>query len=104
MARQEEYIATVRDLREVMETTRTVEDALKASDRFFVEKSYATVIDGTYGRRYRATEKGSGNPIVTNALATVMYVRSAEWFEQYMTKQAAQKQFCVPKDQKIPAG
>lgn len=104
LARQEEYIATVRDLREVMETTRTVEDALRASDRFFVEKGYATVVGGTYGRRYRATEKGSGNPIITNALATVMYVRSAEWFEQYMTKQAAQKQFCVPKDQKVPAG
>lgn len=50
-ARQKEYIKTVRELQTVLSDVRTVEDAVRAYDRFFVDNGYL--------ERYRAGEAES---------------------------------------------
>ena len=50
-ARQKEYIKTVRELQAVLSDVRTVEDAVRAYDRFFVDNGYL--------ERYRAGEAES---------------------------------------------
>ena len=43
-ARQKEYIKTVRELQTVLSDVRTVEDAVRAYDRFFVDNGYEIVV------------------------------------------------------------
>ena len=82
-ARQKEYIKTVRELQTVLSDVRTVEDAVRAYDRFFVDNGYLEKVQG-WGRgiHYRATKKGQDNPVITNKLSNTMLIRSAEYFER----------------------
>ncbi len=58
LARQKEYIQTVRELQSVVSEVRTVEDAMKVYDRFFLENGYLEQVQGWgSGIHYRATEK-----------------------------------------------
>ena len=80
-ARQKEYIKTVRELQTVLSDVRTVEDAAKAYDRFFVDNGYLEKVQGWgwgSGIHYRATKKGQDNPVITNKLSNTMLIRSAE--------------------------
>ena len=105
LARQKEYIQTVRELQSVVSEVRTVEDAVKVYDRFFLENGYLEQVQGWgSGIHYRATEKGRENPVITNKLSTAMMVRSAEYFERNFTQKARKEQFGVSKDQKVPKG
>lgn len=84
-ARQKEYIKTVRELQTVLSDVRTVEDAAKAYDRFFVDNGYLEKVQGWgwgSGIHYRATKKGQDNPVITNKLSNTMLIRSAEYFER----------------------
>lgn len=45
-ARQKEYIKTVRELQAVLSDVRTVEDAVRAYDRFFVDNGYLEKVQG----------------------------------------------------------
>ena len=45
-ARQKEYIKTVRGLQTVLSDVRTVEDAMRAYDRFFVDNGYLEKVQG----------------------------------------------------------
>ena len=106
-ARQKEYIKTVRELQTVLSDVRTVEDAAKAYDRFFVDNGYLEKVQGWgwgSGIHYRATKKGQDNPVITNKLSNTMLIRSAEYFERNFTQKAKKEQFCVSKEQKIPKG
>ncbi len=58
-ARQKEYIKTVRELQTVLSDVRTVEDAIRAYDRFFADNGYL--------ERYRA---GKRNPLPGNEKGT----------------------------------
>lgn len=103
--RQKEYIETVRELQTVLSDVRTVEDAAKAYDRFFVDNGYLEKVQGWgSGIHYRATKKGQDNPVITNKLSNTMLIRSAEYFERNFTQKAKKEQFCVSKEQKIPKG
>lgn len=105
LARQKEYIQTVRELQSVVSEVRTVEDAMKVYDRFFVENGYLEQVQGWgSGTHYRATEKGQENPVITNKLSNVLMVRSAGYFERNFTQKAQKEQFGVSKDQKVPKG
>ena len=67
LARQKEYIQTVRELQSVVSEVRTVEDAMQVYDRFFVENGYLEQVQGWgSGIHYQATEKGRENPAITN--------------------------------------
>ena len=57
-ARQKEYIKTVRELQTVLSDVRTVEDAMRAYDRFFVDNGYLEKVQGWgsgihYGQKSR---------------------------------------------------
>ena len=105
LARQKEYIQTVRELQSVVSEVRTVEDAMKVYDRFFLENGYLEQVQGWgSGIHYRATEKGQENPVITNKLPNALMVRSAEYFERNFTQKARKEQFGVSKDQKVPKG
>ena len=105
LARQKEYIQTVRELQSVVSEVRTVEDAMKVYDRFFLENGYLEQVQGWgSGIHYRATEKGQENPVITNKLSNALMVRSAEYFERNFTQKARKEQFGVSKDQKVPKG
>ena len=105
LARQKEYIQTVRELQSAVSEVRTVEDAMKAYDRFFVENGYLEQVQGWGGgAHYQATEKGRENPAITNKLSNALMVRSAGYFERNFTQKAQKEQFGVSKDQKVPKG
>ncbi len=105
LARQKEYIQTVRELQSVVSEVRTVEDAMKVYDRFFLENGYLEQVQGWgSGIHYRATEKGRENPVITNKLSNALMVRSTEYFERNFTQKARKEQFGVSKDQKVPKG
>ncbi len=105
LARQKEYIRTVRELQSVLAEVHTADDAMKAFERFFVENGYLEPVQGWgSGLHYRVTEKGQKNPAITNKLSRAMLVRSATHFERNLTQEAQEKQFGIPKDQKVPRG
>ncbi|WP_373218604.1 LPD1 domain-containing protein [Ruminococcus sp. 5_1_39BFAA] len=105
LARQKEYIQTVRELQGAVSEVRTVEDAMQVYDRFFVENGYLEQVQGWgSGIHYQATEKGRENPAITNKLSNTLMVRSAGYFERNFTQKAQKEQFGVSKDQKVPKG
>ncbi len=105
LARQREYIQTVRELQSVVSEARTVEDAMKAFDRFFVENGYfEKKQEWGCSFRYQATEKGGKNPSITKKLADILLIRSPEAFERNFTQKAQKEQFGISKEQKVPRG
>lgn len=105
LARQKQYIETVREVQAVMEDVRTRADAMRAYDRALVDTGYIERIDGGIsGPRYAATEKGQENPVITNKLHHTLHIRSDSMFEYDFTKKAQQEQFGVPKEEKVPKG
>lgn len=105
LARQKEYIETVRQLQSVIADVHTVDDAKRVYDCFLVESGYVEQIQGWgSGIHYRATKKGQDNPVITNKLANTLSIRSSSHFEQNFTQKAIKEQFGVSKDQKVPKG
>lgn len=105
LARQKEYIGTVRQLQEAVEDVRSVEDAMRVCDRFMVGNGYLEQSQGWGGRGYySATEKGRENPAITNKLLNTLRVSSVSGFDRDFTQKAKKDQFLVPKEQKVPAG
>ena len=104
LARQKEYIETVRELEGVVSGIRTVEDAEKVFGRFLLEKGYLEPVSGYGGYSYQYTRKGRNNPAITSKLANTLLIRSAAQFERDFTGKAQQEQFGVAKDEKVPRG
>ncbi|NMA24653.1 MAG: hypothetical protein GX936_03190, partial [Clostridiales bacterium] len=105
LARQKQYIETVREVQAVMEDVRTRADAMRAYDRALIDNGYVERIDGRIGGpSYAATEKGRENPIITSKLVRTLHVRSESMFEYEFTKKAQQEQFGVSKEDKVPKG
>ena len=105
LARQKEYIETVRELQAAVADVRTAEDAVQVCDRFMVGNGYLERSQGWGGRGYySATEKGRENPAITNKLLKALDVGPVSSFERYFAQKARKDQFLVPKEQKVPAG
>lgn len=105
LARQKQYIETIREVQAVVEDVRTRTDAMRAYDRALVDTGYIQRIDGGIsGPRYAATEKGQENPVITNKLHHTLHVRSDSMFDYEFTRKAKQEQFGVPKEDKVPKG
>ena len=105
LARQKEYIETVRELQAAVADVRTAEDAVQVCDRFMVGNGYLERSQGWGGRGYySATEKGRENPAITNKLLKALDVGPVSSFERYFAQKAQKDQFLVPKEQKVPAG
>lgn len=104
-ARQAEYIETANKLMRIVDEVRTVQDARNVFHIFMIEGGY--LMQQVYC--YQRTEKGTRNPCITSKLAEVLCVdawenRSDEAFESYYATCAADAQFCVAKENKVPAG
>lgn len=105
LARQKEYVETVREAQSVVGSVRTREDALAACSRFLVEGGYIErMYGGIAGSPYCLTDKGQKNPVITKKLFRVLHVQSVSAFERDFTKQALREQFGVPKSEKVPKG
>ena len=91
LARQKEYIATVRQVQEAVEKVQTVQDAMDVFDALIIDGGYCERISYGIGGGYiRATQKGRDNPVITDKLVNA--------------QGAVKKQFGVPAEQKIPRG
>ena len=85
----------------VLSDVRTVEDAIRAYDRFFADNGYLEKVQGWgSGIHYRATKKGQDNPVITNKLSNTMLIRSAEYFERNFAQKAKRNSFVFPKSRK----
>lgn len=104
LARQKQYIDTIREVQSVIENVRTKTDALRAYDNFFISNGYVERVSGISSSRYRATSKGQENPVITNKLAKALHISSEQDFEYKITRKAVKEQFGVSKEQKIPRG
>lgn len=105
LARQKQYIETVRQVQAIVEQVRTVEDAMGVCDRFFVDNGYLEKEHGyASGSHYQVTKKGADNPIIGNKLFRALRVHSVSEFDRDYTRQAEKEQFGVAKEQKVPRG
>lgn len=104
LARQKEYIETLRALQSVIENVHTVEDAMQAYKLFLVDGEYVQRTGGISGSRYVATKKGQDNPVITGKLAQTLYISSKDYFEWKFTREAEKEQFGMSKEQKVPTG
>lgn len=105
LARQMQYIDTVRDVQSILESVKSKNDVLSAFDKFVVSSGFfEQVRPGASGTYYSATEKGRENPAITDKLSRTMLIRS-EWdYKQKITYKAEKQQFGVSKLEKIPKG
>lgn len=102
---QRQYITTVRQLQEVMEKVRTVEDAKNAFTRFYIDNAYIrTGSDWQGNTEYIRTSDYSRNPALSDKLYYTLKIKSDRQFERDFVQGAKDAQFLVPKDQKIPRG
>lgn len=105
LARQKEYIETVREVQAVLEKVQSVEDALQAFDACLIRNGYFERKPyGISGVSLVATSKGSKNPTITDKLANALYFRSERDYERKIVREAVKKQFGVPAEQKVPRG
>lgn len=105
LARQVEYIETIHQLKKVMDDVYTVDDAMRAYERFFVDNGYMQEASRWAGAKdYESTDKGVKNSVITGKLSQALFVHSKLWFERAFTEKAKRDQFGVPKEQKVPAG
>lgn len=86
-----EYVDTVRKLKEVVESVRTVADCLGSYDRFLKETGM--------------TDKGFViNTALNHNTKSIMRLGNAANFDWHIARDARRKQFGVSKEEKIPAG
>ena len=102
---QKQYITTIRQLQEVMEKVRNVEDAKAAFADFYVENGYLRPVQDWNGRTaYERTRDYTHNPALTENLRYTIRITSSAQFEHDFARGAKDAQFLVPKEQKIPRG
>ena len=105
LARQKEYIATVRQVQEAVEKVQTVQEAMGVFESLIIGGGYCERISHGIGGGYiRATPKGRDNPVITDKLVNALYFRGTQDFDRKIVREAAKKQFGVPAEQKIPRG
>ena len=102
LARQAEYIDTVREVRNAMDGVRTKVDVMAAFDRFFIDGGYIERIGNS--QRLSWTVKGKDNPAITEKLLYAMHISSEGAYLHDVIKKAEQQQFGVSKEEKVPRG
>ena len=105
LARQKEYIATVRQVQEAVEKVQTVQEAMGVFEALIIGGGYCERISHGIGGGYiRATQKGRDNPVITDKLVNALYFRGTQDFDRKIVREAVKKQFGVPAEQKVPRG
>jgi hypothetical protein len=105
MARQMEYIDTVREIQSIIESVKTREDVFAAFNKCMVKNGYFEELrPGTSGSYFSPTPKGRANTAITDKLSKAMLIRS-EWdYKDKIVFKAQKEQFGVLKDDKVPKG
>ena len=102
---QKQYITTVRQLQEIMEKVRTVEDAKNVFVDFYIRNAYLRPVREWDGRTsYVRTGDYTHNPALSDSLRHTIQITSDKQFEFDFVRKAKSEQFLVPKEQKIPRG
>ena len=105
LARQKQYVDTVRLVQNTMEQVKTKADALNAFEKCMFANGYFERVKPGISSYYASpTEKGRENPAITDKLAKTLFVRSEMEFQYDYTNAAERQQFGVPKEQKVPNG
>lgn len=104
LARQKEYIETVRQLEEIVSGLRTPEDVRQVYTKFCIEGGYMEPTPGYASNHFQMTQKGRKNPLFTRKLREILWVSSEAQFEQDFVRKARESQFGVPKTEKVPRG
>jgi hypothetical protein len=106
LARQEQYIDTVREVQSVMSDVHTKADVMAAYRRFVLDNGYMerTGEGSISGARYTWTEKGRNNTAITNKLVNALHVSSEYAYQRDYVRKAEKQQFGVSKEEKIPPG
>lgn len=105
LARQKEYIATVRQVQEAVEKVQTIQEAMGVFESLIIGGGYCERISHGIGGGYiRATPKGRDNPVITDKLVNALYFRGTQDFDRKIVREAVKKQFGVPAEQKVPRG
>lgn len=105
LARQKEYIATIRQVQEAVEKVQTVQEAMGVFEALIIGGGYCERISHGIGGGYiRATPKGRDNPVITDKLVNALYFRGERDFERKIVQGAVKKQFGLPSEQKVPRG
>ena len=83
LARQKEYIATVRQVQEAVEKVQTVQEAMDVFEVLIIDGGYCERVSHGIGGGYiRATPKGRDNPVITDKLVNALYFRGEQDFER----------------------
>lgn len=105
LARQKQYVNTIREVQSVVENIKTKADVFQAYENVLVSHGYIERFDsGAGGNRHRATGEGQENPVITNKLLQALHISSEREFEYKLTQKAAKDQFGIPKEQRVPRG
>ena len=106
LARQKEFVDTVRQVQSVVELVKTRDDAMAAFNKCMIEPGWFEKLEPGLSRAYYAspTEKGRDNTAITDKLAKALFIRSVRDFEYRITDKAKKMQFGVAKDDKVPRG
>lgn len=106
LARQRQYIETVRDLQDMVEPVRTAAEAMQVYRRFLEGNGYISWTNNApYSTPYSIlTPKGQENTVITAKLRKTLYVSSEEQFFRDFTQEAQKEQFGVKPEDKIPKG
>lgn len=104
LARQKEYIETVRQLENVVSGLRTPEEVRQVYNKFCIEGGYMELTPGYAGNHFQMTQKGRQNPLFTRQLREILWVSSDAQFERDFVRKAKGSQFGVPKSEKVPRG
>jgi len=103
--RQRQYIETVREVKNAVESIRTKEDAMHFFDTYVVANGYIEVAHGSIsGPRRSVTEKGKENAALNNKAFNSMLVSTEYSWQRKVSSEAERAQFGVPKQDKVPTG
>ena len=104
LARQSEYVDTVREIKAAMENLNSKEDVMKFFDSFMIAKGYYEYLRPGSGSYASPTQKGRENLTITDKLTKAMFMRSEYVYKVDIVDKSKREQFGISKEQKVPKG
>lgn len=105
LARQKQYIDTVRQVQTVVEKVETRADVMAVFDKCMMEPGYFTWDNRGISRSSpTATAAVYENPAITNKLISTVFIRSETAYDYNVVRAAGKAGFGIPADEKPPRG
>ena len=103
LARQKQYVETIREIQGIVESCTTEEDARGAFNKILDDGGYYEDAGAYGGSHWRKTDKGKDNPVVDSKLFKALAGAKSSW-RWNIAREAEKAQFGVSKEDKIPKG